>query len=76
MFGKARVAMIMETGGEGAGDAQALVDLAQEQQAAIAAEVARREVGLDAAGAEIVEEQGLSRRIWERKRRRLHKASL
>ena len=77
MFGKARVAMIAEAGGEGAGDAQAFVDLTQEEQTAIAAEVSAREVGLDAARAEIIEKKGLRRRIRRRwKRRGLHGASL
>jgi len=53
------LALIDKTGGDLAAQAQAQVDLAQEQRAAVAAEVAAAEVGDDAAGAQIGEGQRL-----------------
>ena len=50
---------IDKTGGHLAAQAQAAVDLAQEQRASVAGEVAAAEVGDDAAGAQIAKEQRL-----------------
>ena len=53
------VAVITKAGGHLAAEAQALVDLAQEQRAAVTVKIAAAEVGDDAAGAPIGEEQWL-----------------
>jgi hypothetical protein len=63
MFGKARVAIIAKAGGQNAGDTETFVDLTQEEQAAIAAEMAARKTALNAAGSEFVEKKGLRRPV-------------
>jgi hypothetical protein len=55
--------MIAEAGGQSARNAQTLVDLTQDEQTAIAAEMTARKIGLDAAQAEFIEKKGLRRRI-------------
>ena len=59
MINKAGVARIAETGGQRAGQTQAVIDLAQQQHAAVTGEVAGGEVGDDLACPEIGKEQRL-----------------
>src|SRR6476660_2475524 len=61
MFDKERITRIVKAAGQGPRDAQALIDLTQEQHPPIAAEIACRKVGYDLTRTEVVKakEQGL-----------------
>src|SRR5215470_3816929 len=61
VFNKERITHIVKAAGQGPGDAQALIDLAQEQHPPIAAQIASRKVGHYPARTEVIktEEQGL-----------------
>jgi len=56
---KARVSLIVEALGQRAHDAQAAVDLAQQQRAAVGGERAAREIGHDFSGTQVLKEQRL-----------------
>jgi len=59
VFDQERVAQIAKARGQGARNPQTLIDLAQQEHAAIAAEVSCREVGHDLARTQGIKEQGL-----------------
>ena len=58
--------MRRETGGQAAGQSQGAVELTQQEQTAVAAEVSAGEIGDDFAGIEIIEEEGLTARLGRR----------
>jgi hypothetical protein len=61
MFDKERITRIIKAAGQGPRDAQALIDLTQQQHSPVAAEIAGRKVGDYPARTEVIktEEQGL-----------------
>jgi len=59
MINEKWMALIAEALGQGAGNPQAPVDLAEEQGAAVRTEVATGKVGLDAAGSQVIKEERL-----------------
>jgi len=59
MIDKAGVARVAETGGQRAGQTQAVIDLAQQEHAAVTGEVAGGKVGDDLAGTQVGKEQRL-----------------
>ena len=59
MLDEAGVAGVVEARGQGAGDAQPVIDLAEQPHAAVAGAVAGGKIGDDFAGAQVSEKQGL-----------------
>ena len=59
MIDEAGVARVVETGGQRAGQAQAVIDLTEQEHAAVAGEVAPGKIGDDLAGAEVLKVQRL-----------------
>ena len=66
MLDKEGLACVAKTGGQAAGQSQGAVELTQQEQTAIAAEVSSGEIGDDFAGIKILEEQGLTTRVRRR----------
>jgi hypothetical protein len=56
---EASIVMIDKAAGQAGGQAQALIDLAQEQNATVCGEGATRKIGFDAARTEVLEQHGL-----------------
>ena len=63
---KALIASIGKTTGQGAGETQAMIDLAQEQDAAVAGEKTAGKIGHDFARAQILKEHGLITTVCSR----------
>ena len=59
MLDEAGIARVAKTRGQGAGDAQPVIDLAEQQHAAIAGEVAGGKIGAHFAGAQVRKKQWL-----------------
>jgi hypothetical protein len=66
MLDKEGLACVAKTGGQAAGQSQGAVELTQQEQTAIAAEVSAGEIGDHFARIEIIEEQGLTARVRRR----------
>ena len=65
MLDKEGLAYVAKTGGQAAGLSRA-VELTQQEQTAVAAEVSAGEIGDDFAGIEIIEEEGLTQGLAKR----------
>jgi hypothetical protein len=66
MLDKEGLACVAKTGRQAAGQSQGAVELTQQEQAAITAEVSAGEIGDDFARIEIIEEEGLTTRVGRR----------
>jgi hypothetical protein len=62
-----RIALIVEADGQGAGEAEAMVGLAQQQRAAVGGERAAGEIGHDLAATQVLKEQRLVVTVCQRR---------